>query len=121
MTEATLMLTPEGLYEVEHDGLKYESTPNGSVIGALLWLLEPDALRLRGRSAENLRQLHDAHKSLLGLAYSITASLAPNLQSPMSRPAVEALLLNACALCPPPHHVHLMQKTADLLERIRPH
>ncbi len=115
MAEATLTLTSEGLYLVTHEGIEYEGTTNDALVGALLWLLEPDRLLLRGTDGDNLQRLQKVHASTLRLAYSITASLSPNLQSPMSHETVRALLLNACALSPITHIKRLIQKTTDAL------
>lgn len=121
MVEATLTLTGQGLYVITYDGIEYEGTPNDAVAGALLWLLEPDYLNLRGSDADNLRVLREAHANALRLAYAITASLAPNLRSPMSHQALQALLLNACALSPIPQQERLMQKAVDALAPGRLH
>lgn len=121
MAEATLTLTRQGLYVITHDGVEYEGTPNDAVAGALLWLLEPEHLNLRGSDADNLRALREAHSNALRLAYAITASLAPILPSPIGRQALQALLLNACSLSPASHQERLMRKTADALAPGRRH
>lgn len=121
MAEATLTLTGQGLYVITHDGIEYEGTPNDAVAGALLWLLEPDYLNLRGSDADNLRVLREAHANALRLAYAITASLSPNFPSPVERQALQALLLNACALSPRSHQERLMHKTVEALAPGRRH
>lgn len=121
MAEATLTLTSQGLYVITHDGVEYEGTPSDAVAGALLWLLEPEYLNLRGSDAGNLRVLREAHSNALRLAYAITASLSPNLPSPIDRQALQALLLNACSLSPTPHQERLVRKTADALAPGRRH
>lgn len=121
MGEATLTLTSHGLYVITHDDVEYEGTPSDAVAGALLWLLEPEYLNLRGSDADNLRALREAHSNALRLAYAITASLAPNHRPPIERPALQALLLNACALSPTQHQERLMRKTGEALAPGRRH
>ena len=116
MAEATLTLTDQGLYVITHEGVEYGGTNNGAIVGALVWLLEPEYINLRGSNADNFRELRAAHSIASYIANDITASLAPNLQPPLERWVLEALLLSACALGPPPHYDRLMRRTADALD-----
>jgi len=120
MNSATLTLTSDGLFAVSFRGIEYEGTPSEAVLGALLFLLEPDGLLLRASTKEDLLQLQAAHSDAVRLAYKMTALLA--LRSPsFKRETAQALFLNACALSPEINRTTLMKRTRELLAHLQIH
>jgi len=55
------------------------------------------------------------------MAYLITATAVPSLPTAMPRESLQALLLNACALCPPAVVDRYMQRVSDVLGPTRMH